>query len=51
MSFCIQVSSGSPPQKAAVTEVARRSANYHPSTWGDHFLKYNTSAHEVRKCS
>ncbi|XP_063940272.1 sesquiterpene synthase Cop-like [Daucus carota subsp. sativus] len=47
MSFCLQVSSGSPPQKAAVAEVVRRSANYHPSPWGDHFLKYNTSDHET----
>nr|AZL40027.1 sesquiterpene synthase [Thapsia villosa var. laciniata] len=46
MSLCLQVSSGSPPpQKAAVPEIVRRSANYHPCAWGDYFLKFNTSDH------
>ena len=28
------------PTKNAMTEINRRSANFHPSIWGDHFLKY-----------
>uniref|UniRef100_A0A2N9I731 Uncharacterized protein n=1 Tax=Fagus sylvatica TaxID=28930 RepID=A0A2N9I731_FAGSY len=28
------------PTKNAMTEINRQSANFHPSIWGDHFLKY-----------
>uniref|UniRef100_A0A2N9I7S9 Uncharacterized protein n=1 Tax=Fagus sylvatica TaxID=28930 RepID=A0A2N9I7S9_FAGSY len=28
------------PTKNAMTKIDRRSANFHPSIWGDHFLKY-----------
>ncbi|CAL5402871.1 unnamed protein product [Camellia sinensis] len=33
--------------KNMVPEVTRRSANYHPSIWGDHFLAYASHAAEV----
>ncbi|THG00889.1 hypothetical protein TEA_026258 [Camellia sinensis var. sinensis] len=33
--------------KNMVPEVTRRSANYHPSIWGDHFLTYASHAVEV----
>ncbi|GMP68098.1 hypothetical protein CsSME_00027828 [Camellia sinensis var. sinensis] len=33
--------------KNMVPEVTRRSANYHPSIWGDHFLTYATHVVEV----
>ncbi|KAI8005910.1 (-)-germacrene D synthase [Camellia lanceoleosa] len=33
--------------KNMVPEVTRRSANYHPSIWGDHFLTYASLAVEV----
>ncbi|THG02142.1 hypothetical protein TEA_015975 [Camellia sinensis var. sinensis] len=33
--------------KNMVPEVTRRSANYHPSIWGDHFLAYASHATEV----
>ncbi|KAF5948753.1 hypothetical protein HYC85_014710 [Camellia sinensis] len=33
--------------KNMVPEVTRRSANYHPSIWGDHFLVYASHATEV----
>ncbi|XP_074366670.1 sesquiterpene synthase Cop-like [Apium graveolens] len=45
MSVFVQASSGSPPHKAAVPEIVRRSSSYHPCVWGDHFLAYNAPDH------
>ncbi|KAL1822283.1 hypothetical protein ACET3Z_009061 [Daucus carota] len=45
MSVFLQASSGSPPHKAAQPDIVRRSSNYHPCVWGDHFLAYNTPGH------
>ncbi|XP_048328632.2 (-)-germacrene D synthase-like [Ziziphus jujuba] len=41
----VQVTSTIPIPNAAanVSDVNRRSANFHPSIWGDHFLSYATS--------
>ena len=36
------------PTKNATTETNRRSANFHPSIWGDHFLTY-ASEYLVKK--
>lgn len=48
MSVCLQATSGTlPPKKEDVPEIVRRSANYHPSVWGDHFLAYSSPDHAV----
>lgn len=48
MSVCVQATSGSPPpKKEDVPEIVRRSANYHPCVWGDHFLAYSSPDHAV----
>ncbi|KAM7486315.1 hypothetical protein LguiA_002324 [Lonicera macranthoides] len=39
----VQASNGPFSPKSNIPEPARRSANYHPSIWGDHFLKYANS--------
>ncbi|KAM7486333.1 hypothetical protein LguiA_002342 [Lonicera macranthoides] len=39
----VQASNGPFSPKNKIPEPARRSANYHPSIWGDHFLKYANS--------
>jgi hypothetical protein len=39
MSFQVSAVVAAPPQNAML-ETNRRSANYHPSIWGDHFLTY-----------
>ena len=39
--------SGAPPQNAK-SEVVRRTANYHPSIWGDRFIS-NTSEDNVTR--
>ncbi|CAK9142319.1 unnamed protein product [Ilex paraguariensis] len=31
----------------AAPNVTRRSANYHPSVWGDHFLRYASDTTEI----
>ncbi|KAK1400105.1 Vetispiradiene synthase 1 [Heracleum sosnowskyi] len=41
MSVFVQAS----PPKPAEPEIVRRSSNYHPCVWGDHFLAYNTPEH------
>ncbi|KAM7486317.1 hypothetical protein LguiA_002326 [Lonicera macranthoides] len=40
MDMYVQASNGPFSPKNKIPEPARRSANYHPSIWGDHFLKY-----------
>ncbi|XP_074368915.1 sesquiterpene synthase Cop-like [Apium graveolens] len=45
MSVFVQASAGPPPPKAAEPDIVRRSSNYHPCVWGDHFLAYNTPDH------
>ncbi|WOG97605.1 hypothetical protein DCAR_0416946 [Daucus carota subsp. sativus] len=48
MSVCLQASSSShPPVKEGVPEIVRRSANYHPCVWGDHFLAYSGPDHAI----
>lgn len=48
MSLCLEASSGSPPpEKADVPKIVRRSANYHPCVWGDHFLAYSSPDHAI----
>ncbi|KAL8132290.1 hypothetical protein AgCh_007966 [Apium graveolens] len=48
MSVCVQATSGSPPpKKEDVPEIVRRSANYHPCVWGDHFLAYSSPDHAI----
>ncbi|KAM7486335.1 hypothetical protein LguiA_002344 [Lonicera macranthoides] len=39
----VQASNGPFSPKKNIPEPARRTANYHPSIWGDHFLKYVNS--------
>lgn len=42
----VHASSAPPAAKAAAEpEIVRRSSNYHPCVWGDHFLAYNTYDH------
>ncbi|KAL8149836.1 hypothetical protein AgCh_006741 [Apium graveolens] len=41
----VYASAGPPPPKAAEPDIVRRSSNYHPCVWGDHFLAYNTPDH------
>ncbi|KAM7486312.1 hypothetical protein LguiA_002321 [Lonicera macranthoides] len=43
MDMHVQASYGPFSPKNNIPEPARRSANYHPSIWGDHFLKYANS--------
>ncbi|KAM7486223.1 hypothetical protein LguiA_002232 [Lonicera macranthoides] len=43
MDMYVQASNGPFSPKNKIPEPARRSANYHPSIWGDHFLKYANS--------
>ncbi|XP_074368916.1 sesquiterpene synthase Cop-like [Apium graveolens] len=45
MSVFVQASAGPPPPTAAEPDIVRRSSNYHPCVWGDHFLAYNTPDH------
>ncbi|XP_048136396.1 (-)-germacrene D synthase-like isoform X1 [Rhodamnia argentea] len=40
MSLRISAIPSSPPNEGTGPAVRRRSAGYHPSIWGDHFLKY-----------
>nr|BBO53955.1 sesquiterpene synthase 2 [Angelica keiskei] len=37
-------STSGPPPKVAMPEIARKSASYHPSIWGDRFLAYSNPA-------
>ncbi|KAM7486326.1 hypothetical protein LguiA_002335 [Lonicera macranthoides] len=43
MDMYVQASNGPFSPKNNIPEPARRSANFHPSIWGDHFLKYANS--------
>ncbi|XP_074364107.1 sesquiterpene synthase Cop-like [Apium graveolens] len=45
MSVFLQASSAPSSLRAAEPEIVRRSSNYHPCVWGDHFLAYNTPDH------
>lgn len=47
MSVFLQASSGPSSPKAPEPEIVRRSSNYHPCVWGDHFLAYNTLDYAV----
>ncbi|WRX29606.1 hypothetical protein QQP08_022093, partial [Theobroma cacao] len=35
-----------PTQHAELPEISRRSAGYHPTIWGDHFLSYASNSLE-----
>ncbi|KAB1202137.1 (-)-germacrene D synthase [Morella rubra] len=35
------------PTKNALPEINRRSADFHPSIWGDHFLAYESQSTEL----
>ncbi|CAL8151359.1 unnamed protein product [Prunus armeniaca] len=39
----VQVGSAAQPQNAKPDEIARRTANFHPSIWGDQFINYDDS--------
>ncbi|CAL9017386.1 unnamed protein product [Prunus brigantina] len=39
----VQVGSSAESQNARADEIARRTANFHPSIWGDQFINYDDS--------
>ncbi|VVA40126.1 PREDICTED: (-)-germacrene D synthase [Prunus dulcis] len=39
----VQVGSAAQPQNAKPDEIVRRTANFHPSIWGDQFINYDDS--------